>query len=73
MDICPLVEVVMETAGKIKIDNMSDEDFYKFQFDRRMIYRKNIRIDKRQVVMYVTSIKDYLLFYEKIVNWLSTV
>jgi len=28
--------------------------------------------DKRQVVMYVTSIKDYLLFYEKIVNWLST-
>ena len=72
MDICPLVEVVMETAGKIKIDNMSDEDFYKFQFDRRMIYRKNIRIDKRQVVMYVTSIKDYLLFYENIVNWLST-
>lgn len=72
MDICPLVEVVMEAAGKIKIDNMSDEDFYKFQFDRRMIYRKNIRIDKRQVVMYVTSIKDYLLFYEKIVNWLST-
>lgn len=72
MDICPLVEVVMETAGKIKIDNMSDEDFYKFHFDRRMIYRKNIRIDKRQVVMYVTSIKDYLLFYEKIVNWLST-
>jgi len=24
------------------------------------------------MVMYVTSIKDYLLFYEKIVNWLST-
>ena len=22
--------------------------------------------------MHVTSIKDYLLFYEKIVNWLST-
>ncbi len=22
--------------------------------------------------MYVTSIKDYLLFYEKIVNWLLT-
>ena len=43
-----------------------------FQFDGRMIYRKNVRIDKRQVVMYVTSIKDYLLFYEKIVNWLST-
>ena len=35
-----------------------------FQFDRRMIYRKNIRIDKRQVVMYVTSIKDYLLLDE---------
>ena len=45
---------------------------HKFQFDGRMIYRKNVRIDKRQVVMYVTSIKDYLLFYEKIVNWLST-
>ena len=29
-----------------------------------MIYRKNIRIDKRQVVMYVTSIKDYLLLDE---------
>ena len=28
------------------------------------IYRKNIRIDKRQVVMYVTSIKDYLLLDE---------
>ena len=35
-----------------------------FKFDRRMIYRKNIRIDKRQVVMYVTSIKDYLLLDE---------
>lgn len=33
---------------------------------------RQIKIDKRQVVMYVTSIKDYLLFYEKIVNWLST-
>ena len=32
MDIRPLVEAVMETAGKIKNDNMSDEDFYKFQF-----------------------------------------
>ena len=30
MDIRPLVEAVMETAGKIKNDNMSDEDFYKF-------------------------------------------
>lgn len=32
MDIRPLVEAVMETAGKIKNDNMSDEDFYKFKF-----------------------------------------
>jgi len=50
----------------------SRSDFVQFQFDGQMIYRKNVRIDKRQVVMYVTSIKDYLLFYEKIVNWLST-
>ena len=32
MDIRPLVETVMETAGKTKNDNMSDQDFYKFQF-----------------------------------------
>lgn len=32
MDIRPLVEAVMETAGKTKNDNMSDQDFYKFQF-----------------------------------------
>ena len=32
MDIRPLAEAVMETAGKIKNDNMSDQDFYKFQF-----------------------------------------
>lgn len=32
MDIRPLVEAVMETAGKTKNDNMSDHDFYKFQF-----------------------------------------
>ena len=32
MDIRLLVEAVMETAGKIKNDNMSDQDFYKFQF-----------------------------------------
>ena len=32
MDIRPLVEAVMETAGKIKNDNMSDEDFYKSKF-----------------------------------------
>ena len=29
MDIHPLAEAVMETAGKIKNDNMSDQDFYK--------------------------------------------
>ena len=60
-----------KVCGKIYI-----REFYKlirnFQFDGRMIYRKSVRIDKQQVVMYVTSIKDYLLFYEKIVNWLST-
>lgn len=32
MDIRPLVEAVMETAGKTKNDNMSDQDFYKFKF-----------------------------------------
>ena len=32
MDIRPLAEAVMETAGKIKNDNMSDQDFYKSQF-----------------------------------------
>ena len=31
MDIRPLAEAVMETAGKIKNDNMSDQDFYKFR------------------------------------------
>ena len=32
MDIRPPVEAVTETAGKIKNDNMSDQDFYKFRF-----------------------------------------
>ena len=32
MDIRLLVEAVMETAGKIKNDNMSNQDFYKLQF-----------------------------------------
>ena len=32
MDIRSLAEAVMETAGKIKNDNMSDQDFYKFKF-----------------------------------------
>ena len=48
----------LENRGKLR------ELIDKLQFDRRMIYRKNIRIDKRQVVMYVTSIKDYLLLDE---------
>ena len=34
MDIRPLVEAVMETAGKIKNDNMSDQDFYKFKLNK---------------------------------------
>ena len=32
MDISLLAEAVMETTGKIKNDNMSDQDFYKFKF-----------------------------------------
>ncbi len=32
MDIRLLVEAIMETAGKIKNDNMSNQDFYKFKF-----------------------------------------
>lgn len=32
MDIRSLAEAVMETAGKIKNDNMSDQDFYKSEF-----------------------------------------
>ena len=38
MDIRPLVEAVMETAGKIKNDNMSDQDFYKLEFGSEMIF-----------------------------------
>ena len=32
MDIRPPVEAVMESPGKIKNDNMSDQNFYKFRF-----------------------------------------
>ena len=39
MDIRPLVEAVMETAGKIKNDNMSDQDFYKFKFIYSILYK----------------------------------
>ena len=38
MDIRPLAEAVMETAGKIKNDNMSDQDFYKLEFGSEMIF-----------------------------------
>ena len=58
MDIRPLVEAVMETAGKIKNDNMSDEDFYKFLFAMFVNVEPNwrntensIRIINRQVVL----------------------
>ena len=36
---------VEETAGKIKNDNMPDEDFYKFQFVELNL--KNIRAQRR--------------------------
>ena len=39
MDIRPLAEAVMETAGKIKNDNMSDQDFYKFKFIYSILYK----------------------------------
>ena len=42
MDIRPLVEAVMETAGKIKNDNMSDQDFYKFRFVEDLMNPCNI-------------------------------
>ena len=38
MDIRPLTEAVMETAGKIKNDNMSDQDFYKFNFQYKRTF-----------------------------------
>lgn len=41
MDIRPLAEAVMETAGKIKNDNMSDQDFYKFPFIGKSQRTKN--------------------------------
>ena len=34
MDIRPLAEAVMETAVKIKNDNISDQDFYKFKLNK---------------------------------------
>lgn len=45
MDIRPLAEAVMETAGKIKNDNMSDQDFYKFKFVTKVFAMKGIKIE----------------------------
>ncbi len=45
MDIRPLAEAVMETAGKIKNDNMSDQDFYKFPFVTKVFAMKEIKIE----------------------------
>ena len=39
MDIRLLVEAIMETAGKIKNDNMSNQDFYKFRFVYSILYK----------------------------------
>ena len=51
MDIRPLVEAVMETAGKIKNDNMSDQDFYKFQFDGVMDMKiREVNENKKQFI-----------------------
>ena len=46
MDIHPLAEAVMETAGKIKNDNMSDQDFYKFLFDEQNLKTLGRRGDR---------------------------
>ena len=46
MDIRPLAEAVMETAGKIKNDNMSDQDFYKFLFDEQNLKTLGRRGDR---------------------------
>ena len=45
MDIRLLVEAVMETAGKIKNDNMPDQDFYKFKFVTKVFVMKGIKIE----------------------------
>ena len=51
MDIRPLAEAVMETAGKIKNDNMSDQDFYKFQFDGVMDMKiREVNENKKQFI-----------------------
>ena len=46
MDIRPLAEAVMDTAGKIKNDNMSDQDFYKFLFDEQNLKTLGRRGDR---------------------------
>lgn len=50
MDIRPLAEAVMETAGKIKNDNMSDQDFYKFPFIGKSQRTKNR--DLEEILIY---------------------
>ena len=52
MDIRPLAEAVMETAGKIKNDNMSDQDFYKFQFANLPFERGEISFSKGFFYLY---------------------
>ena len=53
MDIRPLVEAVMETAGKIKNDNMSDQDFYKFLFDEQNLKTLGRRGDRILCVLFL--------------------
>ena len=45
MDIRPLVEAVMETAGKIKNDNMPDDKFYQFLFSAFVNMEQNMETD----------------------------
>ena len=55
MDIRPLAEAVMETAGKIKNDNMSDEDFYKFLFAMFVNVEQNMETDASIYVFHADS------------------
>ena len=50
MDIRPLAETVMETAGKIKNDNMSDQDFYKSEVYSEVKEVELCRIWKRKQI-----------------------
>ena len=62
MDIRPLAEAVMETAGKIKNDNMSDQDFYKFQFVALKNYNITENICQKWQVFFFCYGADMLLF-----------